>query len=322
MYHFAFVLVVAATPASQLKISTVPLWIRRTLAADPPRAKSLVVTLFGNAIAPHGGCVQLKGLIELLGPFGINERLVRTSVFRLVKEGWLEARRNGRESSYELTQSGRRRFSYAYARVYARVQEPWKGDWTLILVRPEELSAERRQQLRQELEWQGLRPLAPQLYAHPRIQPGPLTELLERVGARKQVISFGNATSDQISCGDFQQLINERWNLVVVAKHYRSFLRNFGRIKDLLRRSPALLPQQWFSIRILMIHAFRRAVLHDPLLPEELLPKPWIGNEAYDLARELYGLSLRGSEELMAAVCGFANQKGPASTSILRDRFL
>jgi phenylacetic acid degradation operon negative regulatory protein len=322
VYHFSFLLVVVATPDSQSRISTVPLWIRRTLAADPPRAKSLVVTLFGDAIAPHGGCVQLKGLIELLRPFGINERLVRTSVFRLVKEGWLEARRNGRESSYELTQSGRLRFSYAYARVYARVQEPWKGDWTLVLVRAEELSSQRRQQLRQELEWQGLRQLASQLYAHPRIQPGPLAELLERIGARKQVISFANATSDQIGCGDFQELINERWNLVAVAKHYRRFLRNFGRMNDVLRRSPRLLPQQWFSIRILMIHAFRRAVLHDPLLPEELLGKPWIGNEAYQLAREIYRQSLRGSEELLANVCGFAGEKGTASVSILKDRFL
>jgi phenylacetic acid degradation operon negative regulatory protein len=313
---------VTATPGSQSRNSTVALWIRRSLAADPPRAKSLVVTLFGDAIAPHGGCVQLKALIELLGPFGINERLVRTSVFRLVKEGWLEARRIGRESSYELTQSGRRRFSYAYARVYARVQEPWRGDWTLLLVRPEELSAERRQQLRQELEWQGLRPLTPQLYAHPRIQPGPLAELLDRIGARKQVIRFGNATSDQIKCGDFQELINERWNLAVVAKYYRSFLRNFERMKDLLGSPPFLLPQQWFLIRILMIHAFRRAVLYDPLLPEELLPRPWIGNEAYELAADLYRLSLRGSEELLADVCGFAKRNGAASRSILGKRFL
>jgi len=266
--------------------------------------------------------VQLKALIELLAPFGINERLVRTSVFRLVKEGWLEAKRNGRESSYELTQSGRRRFSYAYARVYARVQEPWKGDWTLVLVRAEELSPQRRQQLRQELEWQGLRQLASQLYAHPRIQPGPLAELLERIGARKQVISFGDAKSDQIGCGDFQELIKERWNLVVVAKHYQRFLRNFARMKDLLRCSPELLPQQWFSIRILMIHAFRRVVLHDPLLPEELLPKPWIGNEAYDLARELYRMSLRSSEELLANVCGFEKAKGQAGASVLKNRFL
>ena len=264
--------------------------------------------------------MQLKALIELLRPFDINERLVRTSVFRLVKEGWLEASRNGRESSYGLTKPGRRRLTYAYARVYERVLEPWKGDWTLILVRAEELSTERRQQLRQELEWQGLRQLAPQLYAHPRIQPGSLTELLERIGARKKVVSFGNATTDRIGCGDFQELVNERWNLVGVAKQYRRFLRNFGRIQEILNDSAGLLPQHWFSIRILMIHAFRRAVLHDPLLPEELLPKPWVGNEAYQLARELYRLSLRGSEELLVDMCGFEN--GFSNASILKERFL
>ena len=68
-------------------------WIRRELAADPPRAPSLIITVWGDAIAPHGGAVWLAGLIDLLAPFGINERLVRTSVFRLARDGWLAARR-------------------------------------------------------------------------------------------------------------------------------------------------------------------------------------------------------------------------------------
>ena len=37
-----------------------------------------------------------RGLIRLLAPFGINERLARTSVFRLAREGWLAAKRVGR----------------------------------------------------------------------------------------------------------------------------------------------------------------------------------------------------------------------------------
>ena len=32
-------------------------WIRRELAADPPRAPSLIVTVWGDALAPHGGAV-------------------------------------------------------------------------------------------------------------------------------------------------------------------------------------------------------------------------------------------------------------------------
>ena len=35
---------------------------------------------------------MLAGLIRLLAPFGINERLVRTSVFRLARDGWLKAK--------------------------------------------------------------------------------------------------------------------------------------------------------------------------------------------------------------------------------------
>ena len=48
------------------------------------RAGSLITTVFGDAIAPRGGTVWLGSLIRALDGFGINERLVRTSVFRLV----------------------------------------------------------------------------------------------------------------------------------------------------------------------------------------------------------------------------------------------
>lgn len=311
----------ARTPDLQRRISTIELWIRRTLAMDPPRAKSLVVSIFGDAIAPHGGCIRLQGLIELLGPLAINERLVRTSVFRLVKEDWLEGNRNGRESSYELTESGRRRLNYAYARVYTRAHEAWDGNWTLILVRSDGLSPERRQKLRQELEWEGVRQLAPQLYGHARIQAGALAELLERIGVRQQVVTFCNATTDHIGSGDFQDLVKERWNLVSVVKHYEKFLKNFGRVRQLLGECEFLSPAQWFAIRTMMLHTFRRVVLQDPLLPEELLPKPWIGNEAYQLAGEIYRLSLPSSEAHLKNVCEFDGEKVGGSRRILKDRF-
>ena len=71
-------------------------WIARTLASDPPRARSLIVSVWGDALAPHGGVAWLSGLIRLMAPFGMNERLVRTSVFRLARDGWLSAQSRGR----------------------------------------------------------------------------------------------------------------------------------------------------------------------------------------------------------------------------------
>ena len=65
---------------------------------------------------------ELGGLIDLLAPLGINERLVRTSVFRLAREGWLKAKPIGRESLYRLTRDGARRFRQAYRRIYSPPQ--------------------------------------------------------------------------------------------------------------------------------------------------------------------------------------------------------
>ena len=71
----------------------------------PLRAGSLIVTLFGDSIMPRGGAIALGSLIRLAAPFGLNERLVRTAAARLAEEGWLETRRQGRQSEYRLSRS-------------------------------------------------------------------------------------------------------------------------------------------------------------------------------------------------------------------------
>ena len=71
------------------------------------RAGSLITTVFGDSIAPRGGTVWLGSLIRAMAEFGVSERLVRTSVFRLVKDGWLQSSQVGRRSFYSLTNEGR-----------------------------------------------------------------------------------------------------------------------------------------------------------------------------------------------------------------------
>ena len=78
-------------------------FLSRLLKSDPPRAKSLCVSLLGDALAPHGGAIWLGDLIALLAPLGINERLLRTSVFRLVAQNWLQSERHGRRSLYPVS---------------------------------------------------------------------------------------------------------------------------------------------------------------------------------------------------------------------------
>src|SRR3954470_15040424 len=108
-------------------------WIATFLAAEPPRSKSLVMTVIGDAIAPHGGSAWLGSLIALLAPFGVTDRLLRTSVFRLAQEGWLVAKRDGRRSLYAILPSALPRFERANRRIYAPLAAHWDGSWTMLL---------------------------------------------------------------------------------------------------------------------------------------------------------------------------------------------
>jgi phenylacetic acid degradation operon negative regulatory protein len=294
-------------------------WIQRVLANDPPRAKSLLVTIFGDSIQPYGGSIRLKGLIDLLAPFGINQRLVRTSVFRLVQEQWLQPKKYGRESSYQLTESGKRRFALAYGKIYRRQTAEWNGRWTLIVLPANGTTPQLRTRLRRELEWQGLRQLAPNLLAHPQIDRAALEEVLDRLDAGRKVAACQVVNSADL--GSLSDLVKGLWDLSAVINGYREFLRRCSTLRRLSDEPDVIAPQQWFMIRTLLIHAFRRIVLHDPLLPIELLPDPWIGAQAYTFVSKIYWQSLSGSEAHLSAVLGSTPDEVKRAGMQLRKRF-
>ena len=91
MYHIAELDTGRPRPTYANPQSPLDRFLSRLIKSDPPRAKSLCVSLLGDALAPHGGAIWLGDLIELLAPLGINERLLRTSVFRLVAQNWLQS---------------------------------------------------------------------------------------------------------------------------------------------------------------------------------------------------------------------------------------
>jgi phenylacetic acid degradation operon negative regulatory protein len=298
---------------------TIHRWIDRSLASDPPRAKSLLVTIFGDAIQPHGGSIRLKGLIDLLAPFSVNDRLVRTCVFRLVQEQWLRPSKHGRESSYRLTPSGQRRFALAYDKIYRRLTVTWDGRWTLVALPANGIASHLRPQLRKELEWLGLRLLVPNVFAHPQMNEAAVAEVLDRLNVRSKLIVC--RVIEPEGCGNLADVVKHSWDLAAVIKGYRSFLRRFGLLQRLASEPQGVDPQEWFVIRTLVIHEFRRIVLHDPLLPAELLPSPWVGTEAYALAGAIYRSSLTASERHLSETVAFVANQPRAASHLLRQRF-
>ena len=271
-----------------MKISTATQWIKQFLQQDPPRAKSVVMTVFGDAITPHGGAVWLGSLIALLAPLGISERLVRTSVFRLADEGWLEATRSGRRSQYRLTAQGQQRFNRAHQRIYSPAPAAWDGRWTLLMTAPDLQSSALRSALKKELLWEGFGQVAAGVYAHPGNKDEALNEVLARTGTAGHVVVLSAVKKTSVTSRPLEDLLAQCWALDKLIDDTTRFIACFAPLQTLLATQDTIEPQEAFVIRTLLIHAFRRVQLHDPQLPAALLPADWPGTTAYALCRALY----------------------------------
>jgi phenylacetic acid degradation operon negative regulatory protein len=269
---------------------------QRFRAQRPLRSGSLLMTIFGDAIAPRGGRITLGSLIRLAEPFGLAERLVRTAVARLAADNWLIATRTGRRSEYHLTATGRAVFAEATARLYAPSPHKWDGSWTLLALKPARGAGG---ELRRALRWLGFGQIAPGLYAHPALTCTQVRAALALRGWTDPGWLFESRGENPRADRDCVQFA---WNLETLARRYRKLHDTFAPI-DAAGRLQAIPPQSAFLVRTLLIHEYRRIHLRDPLLPPALLPEKWIGAEAYQMCTRLYNGVFHAAEAHLDA-CG------------------
>lgn len=298
------------------------------LDAVAPRAKSLIVTVYGDAVLPHGGSVWLGSLIGLLAHFGLSERIVRTSVFRLCKDGWLTNRQIGRRSLYRATDSGQERFAAAERRIYAPPDRLWNRGWSLLMLPPNRIDAETRDRLRRELAWMGFGAAAPNVFLHPDGdgQLGQKTathRLLAELGVADAVVRMTAAQDGAAGPGALREMVRGCWDLDRLEQDYAGFLDRFRPVRRAVEAEAgeSADPRQCFLLRTLMIHDFRRVLLRDPLLPPDLLPPDWPGQEARTLTRDLYRRLLQPSEAFLMAALTTADGPLPDARPSFHARF-
>ncbi|NYZ14991.1 phenylacetic acid degradation operon negative regulatory protein PaaX [Azospirillum sp. RWY-5-1] len=288
--------------------------------AVAPRAKSLIVTIYGDAVLPHGGSVWLGSLIELMGEFGMGERIVRTSVFRLCRDDLLTNTQVGRRSYYRITEGGLERFHAAERRIYAPQDRPWDGGWHMLLIGASTIEPETRERLKSELVWLGFGTVSPTVLTHPCCDEPAVRRLLADLGVADRVVLMKASQDQGGGLPALRELVRGCWDLDRLETDYAAYLARYRPVWQALDGAEPE-PRAAFLLRTLLIHDFRRILLRDPMLPAPLLPPDWSGNAARTLTRNLYRLLKRPSEAFVMATLKTADGPLPEVEPGFEERF-
>jgi len=281
------------------------------------RAGSLITTVFGDSIAPRGGTLWLGSLISLMADFGVSERLVRTSVFRLASDGWLESEQCGRKAYYSLTADGRERFRAATNKIYGAPAEAWDGNWSILLL--SNLNAVTRDLVRKECGWLGFGSFSTSVMAHPKANAEDLNDTLKRLKVADLVVIMNASTLDSDIA--MRMIANESWNLNDIDARYEKFVSQFRRALTAASKGNSMAPKTAFLIRTLLIQDYRTVLLRDPQMPTELVPNDWHGLAAYNLCRNLYGLIYERADEHLTKTIETKDGVLPAPGDAYYQRF-
>ncbi len=271
------------------------------LRAEPSRTWSVIVTLYGDAVLPRGGALWLGTVLEIFAALEIGGNVVRTAMSRLAADGWLARTRVGRNAFYRLAAKGRATFTEAAARIYRAEPPAWDGTFRIAVLDPASDAA------RPTLEGAGFVALAPGVLVGTNPPPCP---------SPRAILLAAHAGPE-----DARRLARQAWPWERLQAGYGRFVAAFTPLRDAVAAGETLSDLDALVARLLLVHEYRRQVLHDPLLPDALLPEDWPGRAARALCAALYPLLLAGSERWLDAHGLTVNGKLPPADASLAARF-
>ncbi|HEY1969005.1 MAG TPA: PaaX family transcriptional regulator C-terminal domain-containing protein [Pseudonocardia sp.] len=249
------------------------------------KARSVVFDLFADYLRYRGGEVRLRGLIALMECFEVREATVRVVVTRLRREGWLVSRRDGRETTYLLTERAWQLLDEGRARIFHRVDRPWDGLWHTVIYSVPETERALREQLRKKLQWLGFGPLAQSVWVSPHDRVSQVRDEFAGYGSVR--LDLFHARSEDAKHD--RDIAARAWNL---AKLDQDYLRLLERYRPRLDRYRAgeLDGQEALGERMRLVYDYRKFPFRDPDLPPELLPEGWAGRAAHELFLQAHSL--------------------------------
>jgi phenylacetic acid degradation operon negative regulatory protein len=243
------------------------------------KPRAILWDLFGDHLRYLGdGHVQLRALTELLDGFGVGESTTRVALARMRREGWFSTRRDGRQTSYALSDRGLRLLDEGRTRIFDRGRDDWDGTWRMVIYAVPEQNRGERDRARRTLAWHGFGPLAASTWIspHPRLD-AVASALAELSATRVDLLesrSRGRAADREMAarCWDLDGLGRDYIELVSAYEHEFAAAELAGLDgADALRR------------QVELVASYRTLPFRDPDLPAVLLPEGWAGRRAHEL---------------------------------------
>ncbi|MBO8191757.1 PaaX family transcriptional regulator [Streptomyces oryzae] len=265
------------------------------------KPRSLVFDLFGDYLRYRGGEVRLRSLVALMDCFDLPESTVRVVAARMRKEGWLDARREGRETVYALTDASWRLLDEGRERIFARAPGPWDGQWHMVIYSVPEADRALREQLRKKLSWLGFGMLSASVWISPHDR---VAHVRESFADQPAVRIDGLHARSEGAAAD-RDMAARSWDLASLNKEYGELLDRYRpRLADY--RAGAVRGRDALVERMRLIHDYRLLPFRDPDLPPELLPEDWVGRRLHEVFLEIHGLLRAEAEGYVDEVIGAA----------------
>ena len=232
---------------------------------------------------------------------GQSPEQVRSCVRRLVQEGVLDrvGTATGTAARYLVTERGRsslgvERTRLAYAQDAAG--RGWDRQWRLVAFAVPEGRRSYRDAFRDHLLRLGGAAIQGGLYASPHPWHADVRAEAKRLGIDGLVTV---ATTDELDVGgqrDPRDLARRLWPVDDLAAEYARFVEQFADVPraltDMRKRHERLPDAAFLPGALHMAVTFSRTFERDPLLPPELLPRPWPGRAARKLLLQSRRLAL------------------------------
>jgi phenylacetic acid degradation operon negative regulatory protein len=254
------------------------------------------ILVFG--MAHEDGLLLASELLPVAEACGQSTEQVRSCLRRLVREGLFEREGTGRDARFRATPRGlatleatMERTRLAYAQDAAG--RGWDGQWRLVAVAVPEARRAARDAFRDRLRELGGALVQGGLYVSPHDWHRDVAEAADRLGITDGLTLA--TTPDLVVRGerDPRELARRLWPVDELAKRYQHFVERYAEVPEFLlemrSRHERLTNTDFLAGALEVAVAFQDCFDDDPLLPPELVPRPWPGRAA----RELLGRSRR-----------------------------